>query len=295
MPKFRTDTASIETTTPKRVEIIAEVGSSHGGDYNTAEALAEAAIQAGADTVKFQLFSASTLWNRTKMPERWDATYKLALPLSWLKDLKAICESAGGEFLCTPFFPDFVPVLEKIGVKRYKVASGDVTYIPLLKEISKTGKPVLLSVGFSTDVEIEKAIEALRPTGNRESLTLMHCVGQYPCPPEFANLQRILDLTEKYTFRHNCRIGYSSHVREWWTDMAAIAYGVVVIEKHICSSQIVGPEDGHSLVVDEFADFAQAVRDTESAIVKQKDWSPGDVESRYLARRDPRDWLRPNG
>jgi len=275
----------------RHVELIAEIGSNHGGDFDRARQLAETACSCGADLVKFQLFTADTLWR--KGHPRHAETLKVETKPEWIKPLKEIIEKHGKEFLCTPFSPFAVDVLEEVGVKRYKIASGDVTYRPLLQAVSLTGKPVLLSVGFSTFAEIHKAIEWLRPSGNREDITLLWCVGDYPTTPARANYPAVLDLIQEFVMQYNCQIGLSSHLKEWWLDLIPMAYKISVIEKHFDLFDSTGIEHGHSLSPTDFALFSQAVRDAEKSLTRYDFPSPDDDEARTLCRRDPRDWLRP--
>ena len=295
MPKFSDKKNSSDTVTekPRHIELIAEISSNHCGVLDRAIKLAGLACSCGADTVKVQLFTADTLW-RSDSPRNAEVKQYETRP-EWIPILKEVVESGGKEFLCTPFYLEAVGVLEKAGVKRYKIASGDVTYKPLLQEVAKTGKPVLLSVGFSTRAEIEKAIEILRPTGRCDDITLLWCVGDYPTLPSRANLPAILDLIQEFTMKYNTGIGLSSHLREWWIDIVAMAYKISVIEKHFDLGDALGIETKHSLSANDFMSFAVAVRDTEKALTRQ-DWpTPEDDESRRVCRRDSRDWLRPEG
>lgn len=268
------------------VEIIAEVGSSHNGDLNTALELIKTSALAGANTVKFQLFTPD-LWHASD--PRHDKIKPFCVPESWLPRLIAECDEWRVEFLCTPFSLHAVETLEKLGVKRYKVASGDLTYTPLLAAIAQTHKPILLSVGFSTDVEIEKAIDDL----GGYNITLLHCVGGYPTLPIHANLRRILDLWQNFGFKYNAQVGVSSHLREWWVDVAAVAFNAKVIEKHVDLPGRPGPEGGHSLDPLDFADFVLSVRDMKDAMTKQTAFCDDDEYARLHYRRDPDDWQRP--
>src|SRR3990167_5348371 len=203
MPKFSDKKDSSDNTPekPRHVELIAECGSNHMGLLERAIILAGLACSCGADTVKFQMYTADTLWR--KDTPRHDEVKQYETKPEWIPTLKEVVESNGKEFLCTPFYLEAVEILEKAGVKRYKIASRDVTYKPLLQEVAKTGKPVLLSVGFSTHAEIEKAIEILRPAGRCDDLTLLWCVGDYTTLPSRANLPAILDLIQEFTMKYN--------------------------------------------------------------------------------------------
>jgi len=272
-----------------RVNVIADVGSNHDGQINKALELIRITSDVGANTVKFQLFTADTLWHSSDA--RHNTIKAVVLPEYWLPALKAYADSLSIEFLCTPFSPHAVEVLEKLKVKRYKIASGDVTYLPLLEVIAETGKPVVMSTGFSTFDEIDKALEVLS-AGRTRDVILLHCVGAYPTLPDTANLPRILDLIERYTMPYGYPVGLSSHLKEWWVDIAAVAYKIHTIEKHI-DSYVPGIESKHSLNPMQFIDFVQAVRDMEGAMNKTIEFSDGERYAQLNYRRDPSDWLRP--
>ena len=150
------------------IQIIAEIGSSHNGSLDTARNLIESAAKAGADWAKFQLFSGDDLWHPSD--PRLATTRRVALPEAWLPELMRCCDAAKIRFLCTPFSVRAVTVLEDWGVSAYKIASGDVTFIPLLEAVAKTRKPVFLSVGGADWNEIDRAVDILDG-----ELTLLHC------------------------------------------------------------------------------------------------------------------------
>src|SRR3990167_1849531 len=191
------------------------------GNKSRALAHITRAAQYGANAVKFQLYTKDTLYHPDYAPEGL-----VELPPEWLLDLKAKCDELSVEFLCTPFSPKSVETLDPL-VKRWKVASGDLTYIPLLEAIGKAHKPVLLSVGFGTREEISRATDILwRAGGERPDLTYLYCTGGYPTRLEDFALSRI----EHYS-RWGWKMGLSSHVKEWWVDLMAVPY-IAVLEKH---------------------------------------------------------------
>ena len=260
--------------------IIAEIGSNHVGDYERAKALVIAAARAGADIVKFQLFD-DNLW-RANDP-RHNAVKQYHLPYEWISELYRLCDLYNVEFLCTPFSPYAVQFLN-VYVKRWKVASGDLTFRPLLEYISATKKPVLLSCGFAYPKEIDEALKILGP----RDITLLHCSGGYPTKPEDADLTK-LNILRKFFLP----IGLSSHVKQWWADLPAIGLGATVFEKHIDLADLSGPEAGHSLTPYEFEQFVVAVKDCEAALTPQGRFSDENLYARINYRRDPGDWLRP--
>ena len=272
------------------VEIIAECGSNHRGSLDRALMLIEAAAVAGADTVKFQYFHADTLW-RDNDP-RYPTTLPLSMPPSWIPRLQQQCSDQGVNFLCTPFSMEAVLCLRDHGVTRYKVASGDITYFPMLQEIAKTGKPVLLSTGFANYLEISRALDVLDPHGSRDDIILLHCTGGYPTKPKDMALRRILSLGEEFWYP----IGLSSHWREWYLDLIGVAYGAVCIEKHFDLDGL-GIEAGHSLFPTEFRSLVEAVKMACDAVgdrwINEGKMCQDDLYARANYRRDESDWLRP--
>jgi len=280
-------------------DIIAEIGSSHNGSKQAALDLIKYAADAGADWAKFQLFSGDDLWYPGD--DRLAPTRKLALPEVWLLDLIECCEANKIKFLCTPFSIRAVNVLESVGTTAYKISSGDITYIPMLEEIGKTGKPVFLSVGASEFTEINTALELLP-----QDVVLMHCIPGYPVKPSFANVKNIFALNEYY-FMHkgwpdslklklgkrDFPIGVSSHLREYYVDAATVLYRAHTIEKHIDLPGRPGPEAGHSLEPDEFSLFVAMVRDIEASLTPRVDFTRQEIYAREHYRRNEDDWLRP--
>lgn len=272
------------------VEIIAEIGSNHANRIQNAFDLIDAAAKAKATYAKFQLFGENDLWR--KDDPRYKPAVKYALPPNWVPMLKKHCDESNIEFLCTPFSPASVELLEGVGVGAYKVASGDLTYIPLLEAIAKTKKQVYLSVGGGTFEEIDTALDVLNPN----DVVIMHCIPDYPSSPRDANVTRLVDLAERYLLgrdRKICPIGLSSHLRQWWIDAACVLYRAYAIEKHIDLEGRPGPEGKHSLDVNEFAQFTSAVRDMELAIQKHAEFSGAEEYARNNYRRSNADWLRP--
>ena len=274
------------------IDVIAEIGSSHNGSLRRALRLIDTASNCHATTVKFQLFD-ERLWR--KNDSHYKKTLPLRLSLEWLPELRARADERGVEFLVTPFHPAHFMVLREIGVNRIKISSGDLSYVPLLREASCYDMPVLLSTGFATMGEIKTAVGHLRSIHSYLPITLLHCVGGYPTAPKDANIARILDLKELAISLDIKNVGLSSHVNEWYIDLIAIAYKISCIEKHIALKGLYrGPEDGHSLSPSEFAKFVMAVRNAESAMNKPRNtFCDADMLARKENRRDPSDWLRP--
>lgn len=271
-----------------RVGIIAEIGSSHSGSLDSAFRLIEESAKAGADIVKFQLFTGDDLWHPSD--KRLIETRRLAVPREWIPKLKKRCLDLNVRFLCTPFSPTSVEYLESQGVRQYKVASGDITYTPLLESLAKTKKLVYLSTGASTFEEIDQALSILKDN----KVVVLHCVPEYPSSPKTANVSRMLDLIQRYSLdKREIPVGLSSHLREWWVDVATCLYKTNVIEKHISLEGRQGPEASHSLDPLEFALFVAAVRDMEQALEVPAGFTTGEQYARDNYRRNSSDWLRP--
>ena len=163
------------------MRFIAEIGSNYFTNGKTIERaflLIEAAARSGATDVKFQLFEAGTLYRDPP-----DDVAGIQLPRQWVPDLHGKCKEVGVNFLCTPFDLGGVSFLNEF-VNEWKIASWDITYVPLLESISKTKKPVILSTAAATIQEIELALSYLRPNQNLTGITLMHCHSSYPTPPD---------------------------------------------------------------------------------------------------------------
>lgn len=264
------------------------VSSSNSENFKRAELLTKRAIVNGATHVKFQLFRAEAL-HREEATRR--QLKKFELPIEWLRPLQEIAHNMKAELLVTPFYPDAVDILENIGVPEYKIASWDLTYEPLLQRVYETGKPVIVSVGAAFDEEIDKALEILAPEGRDLSeITILHCTGGYPTPPEEAVLQRIVELANDY---FPIRVGFSSHLANSFATAATVLYDVQTIEAHFDLSDELGVESGHSLVEGDFrnmVDWARLLNKMRDCNCEQ---TFGDFNARMAYRRDPSDWLRP--
>ena len=230
--------------------VIAEAGVNHGGDVNVAKRLIDAAKAAGADAAKFQYFSSYKLW-------RDDRIKHLELHFSEFVILHNYCKNVGIEFLCTPFGVEEVVLLRQL-VKRWKIASGCITRMPILDAVNDTGLPVILSTGMATMQEIAVAEQVLS-----NDLTLLHCTSAYPCPLDQVNLRAMIELRD--TFR--TPVGYSDHTKGITVAIAAAAMGASVIEKHLtldCTAS--GPDHAASIEPEEFRVMVRAIRDVETAM-----------------------------
>lgn len=211
--------------TNNRTYIIAEIGINHRGDVNVAKKLIESAARTGVDAVKFQ-----TYLTEKRAPKNNKEIFKilkdLELPFEAFKELKDYSKNCGVDFFSTPFDKESVEYLEKIETDLYKIASFDVVNHLLLKEVSKTGKPVIMSVGMSNLSEIENAYNILIKGTN--SIAILHCISSYPTPEESSNLSNIYEIQKRF----NCVVGQSDHTNDIKVPIYAAAAGAQIIEKH---------------------------------------------------------------
>jgi len=279
----------------ERVRVIAEVGVNHNGSVELALQMIAAAADAGADVVKFQTFSAEALTtssaqkanyqaDRTGDGSQRDMLRSLQLSLEDHVRLMAECEVRGVGFLSSPFDVASVDVLMQLGVGEMKIASGEITNLPLLRRVGAAGPPVLLSTGMSTMDEVEAALEALVAAGlNRSLITLLHCTSEYPAPPEDVNLRAMVSMREQL----GLPVGYSDHTDGTTVAVAAVALGATVIEKHFTLDRSMeGPDHAASLEPEQFAAMVRDIRVVESALGDgEKGPTAGELETMRVARK----------
>lgn len=255
--------------------IIAEAGVNHNGDIELAKKLIDVAVEAHADAVKFQTFKAEktiaaetprATYQMQNMPEenenQLEMVKRLELKFEDFRILKEYCNSKGIMFLSTPFDFESVDILEPL-VPLYKIASGEIINIPLLKHIASKGKPIILSTGMATLGEIEEAIEAIDEINPSISKILLHCTTNYPTPFEEVNLRAMLTLKEAFKLP----VGYSDHTLGIEVPVAAVALGAKVIEKHFTLDRnLPGPDHKASLEPDELKAMVIAIRNVEKAL-----------------------------
>lgn len=211
--------------TNNRTYIVAEIGINHRGDVGVAKKLIESAARTGADAVKFQ-----TYLTGKRAPKNNKDIFKilkgLELPFEAFKELKDYSKNCGVDFFSTPFDKESVEYLEKIETDLYKIASFDVVNHQLLEEVSKTGKPVIMSVGMSNLNEIENAYNILKK--GTKNIAILHCISSYPTPEEKSNLSNIYEIQKKF----NCIVGQSDHTNDIKVPIYAAAAGAQILEKH---------------------------------------------------------------
>ncbi len=248
--------------------IIAEVGSVHDGSFGNAKRLIDVAVDCGVDVVKFQthIASAETLPDAPTSPyfkgePRYEYFERTGFRLEQWQGLRVYCGEKGVEFLSSPFSTEAVVLLEKVGVARYKVPSGEVTNLPLLEVIGQTGKPIFLSTGMSSWAELDKAVETILRYHNR--LTILQCTSEYPCPYDRVGMNVMLEIKERYKLP----VGLSDHTMTSYAAFAAVVSGASVIEKHVTFSRhMYGSDASHSLEPAEFAELVRGIRAIEAVL-----------------------------
>lgn len=253
--------------------IIAEIGSNHDGDLKLAKKMIDYAKKTGADAAKFQSFLADKIVSRTgfkkktsfqaKWPKSVWQVYKDAeLPREWHKILADYCKKKKIHFLSSAWDKEAVDLLDELDVPAFKVGSGDITNLPLLKYTAEKGRPIILATGASTLEEVREAVNIIKKSGNNK-IILLHCVVNYPSPIEDANLRAMVTL--KKTFGYP--VGYSDHTLADLVPLGAVALGACVIEKHITIDRSrPGPDHPYAMEVPEFAAMVKKIRLLERAL-----------------------------
>jgi sialic acid synthase SpsE len=273
--------------------VIAEAGVNHNGDLGRALELVAVAKSAGADVVKFQAFDPSGLVARGTTTATYQATNsgetdqhamlaRLALPDAAFDTIAGRCRDVGIEFLCTVFDPASLDRMIRNGMRRVKIASGELTNSPALRRFAATKLPILLSTGMATLAEVETAVATLQSAGASD-MTLLHCTSIYPAPDSAINLRAMATMARHF----GLPVGYSDHSLGDHVAIAAVSLGATVIEKHFTlDPALPGPDHRASLGPDELAGLVRKLRATASALgdgVKRP--APGEDEIAKLVRR----------
>lgn len=248
--------------------VIAEAGSNHNRDWPTALKLIDVAAEAQADAVKWQTYSAETLYSK-KAPDfdhlkenTWELIKKIEMPRQWHADLASACADRGMHFLSTPFDLEAVEQLEKVGVPAFKIASFEITHLPLLKACAQTGKPLIVSTGMANLGDIELALETIEQAGGKQ-VALLHCAIGYPPQAEDLHLRAMDTIRQAF----DVPVGFSDHTLGILSDVAAVARGANLIEKHFTlSRQMEGPDHLFALEPGELKEMVAGIRFTEAAL-----------------------------
>lgn len=258
------------------VFIIAELSANHNGSIITAIETIKAAKRAGADCIKFQTYTADTItidskkddflikgtiWEGRNLYELYQEAYT---PWEWHEKLFKVAEEEGLICFSSPFDKTAVDFLENLNVPAYKIASFEITDIPLIEYVASKGKPILISTGIAELEDINLAVETCRKLGNNQ-IALLKCTSSYPAPIEEANMCMIRDLATRY----NVISGLSDHTMGTTVPIVATAFGAKIIEKHfILDRSIGGPDASFSMNEQEFTEMVQSVREAEKALGK---------------------------
>ena len=274
--------------------IIAEAGVNHNGNLETAFRLIDAAVDAGADAVKFQTFKTERVMSRCAPKAQYqikttgedesffDMAKRLELSFESHRKLVAHCSERDILFLSTPFDKESADALEELGVLAFKIPSGEITYLEFIEHIARKGKPLLISTGMAILGEVEAAVHAAKRTGN-EDLVLLHCVSNYPADPRDSNLRAMSCMTEAF----KVPVGYSDHSLGIEVALAAVALGACVIEKHFTLDRSMpGPDHKASLEPAELIDLVRGIRKVEQALGHgRKEPAPSEAEIARVARK----------
>lgn len=277
-----------------RTFLIAEAGVNHNGDPALARALVDVAVAAGADAVKFQTFHVDRLLTRGAAKaeyqrratgseqSQYEMLARLELSPADHEMLFAYCADAGIEFMSTPFDPESARFLKRLGVRRIKISSGDVTNLPMLEVVGALGLPVVLSTGMADMAEVEAAVATLRGAGATD-LAVLQCVSNYPADPAVTNL-RVMDT---FARAFKTPVGLSDHSTGLTMAIAAVARGAAYVEKHFTLDRnLPGPDHQASLLPDELRALVRAIRDVEAALgdgIKRP--APSELPVRDVARK----------
>ncbi|WP_396146315.1 pseudaminic acid synthase [Flavobacterium sp.] len=267
------DNYLIDSQSP--VFIIAELSANHNGSLETAIETIKAAKRAGADAIKFQTYTADTLTLDVKNDDfkikggtLWDDNYLYDLykeaytPWDWHLQLFDFAKEEGLVCFSSPFDKTAVDFLEKLNVPAYKIASFEITDIPLIEYVASKGKPVIISTGIAEIEDIELALDACKRMGNSD-IALLKCTSSYPAPIEEANMIMIADLAKRF----NVISGLSDHTMGSTVPIVATVLGAKIIEKHfILDRKIGGPDADFSMDEIEFTAMVKAVREAEKAV-----------------------------
>ena len=252
--------------------IIAELSANHGGDVEIAKETVRAAKRAGADAIKLQTYTADTITLnvrndlfKIKQGTHWDGQYlydlytEASLSWDWHKPIFDVAKEEGLLCFSSPFDKTAVDFLETLNVPAYKIASFEITDIPLIEYVASKQKPVIISTGIAGIEDIELALDACRRMGNQD-ITLLQCTSAYPAAPEDANLLTIPDIKTRF----KVTAGLSDHTMGIEAPVVAVALGAKVIEKHFILNKSIGGPDAHfSLDETEFKQMVDAVRTAE--------------------------------
>jgi N,N'-diacetyllegionaminate synthase len=276
--------------------IIAEAGVNHNGKIDLAKRLVNVAAEAGADLVKFQTFKATRLAtksatkasyqkkNISKDQSQFEMLRRLELTEKMHEVLLSHCKKKKISFFSSGFDIQSLDYLNSLGLKRFKIPSGEITNLPYLRHIGTFGKPLILSTGMATLYEIEDALKVLEKVGiRRKNITILHCNTEYPTSMADVNLRAMCTIRDRF----GVAVGYSDHTLGFEVAIAAVALGATVIEKHFTLNRnLSGPDHKASLEPKELADMVSRIRNIEKALgdgIKQP--SKSELKNKLIVRK----------
>ncbi len=256
---------------------MAEAGSNHDGKWEQATQLVEAASEAGADAIKFQVYAAEDLY--PPGTPAFDALKSSELPREWIPKLAEFSEGLGLMFLASAFSEEAVDHLAAVDVPAYKWASSETVNLPLLKYAASKHKPIILSTGMCDLADVHEAVEVIRSEGNEE-IVLLQCTSVYPTDPQHVHLRAMDTLRSAF----HLPVGFSDHTTDIVIPAAAVARGACVVEKTLTTNRaLLGPDHAYALEPADFASMVDGIRTTEMALGSpEKTLLPQEAE---LARR----------
>ena len=242
--------------------IIAEAGSNHDGEIEKVKKLIDIAADAGVDAVKFQAFKADKLFNTEEIVKKLK---KIEFKEDWYLEIFEYAHSKGIILLFSVFDEKSVDILSNYDMSAYKIASYELLHFPLLEEIIKKNKPIILSTGMANQLEVEKVINWIKSRGY-DQIMVMHCVSQYPAQIEDVNLKSITALKE-----YNMPVGFSDHTLGIYASIAAVAMGSNIIEKHFTINRSMdGPDHSYSLEPSELKEMVNGIRQVDKMLGVEK-------------------------
>lgn len=278
----------IEIGEEKPCYVIGEIGINHNGKISLAKKLIDVASKSGANAVKFQKRDLNSIYRKEILDDPnldsqgteilIDVLKEVELEEEDYKEIIDYCKEKGITFLCTPWDNVSVDFLEKLNVAAYKIASADMTNIPLIKYISNTKKPMIISTGMSTLQEIEKTVNYVKEFDGQ--FALLHCNSTYPSPIDLLNIKMIPFLKEKFC----TPVGYSGHETSIFPSIAAANLGAVIVERHITlDKKMEGLDHAASLEPEEFEQLIRGIRESEMAYGKaEKKMTRGEILQREV-------------
>ncbi|MER2492173.1 N-acetylneuraminate synthase family protein [Catenovulum sediminis] len=265
--------------------VIAEIGNNHNGSVERAKKLIDLASDVGADCVKFQMRNIEHVYRKKTLDNSGDdlgteyvldLLRRFELTAQEHKEVFEYCQSKDLLYLCTPWDFKSIELLESFGVPAYKVASADLTNLPLIERLVQTGKPLILSTGMSSEIEIRTTVDLLQ--GHNAKFVLLHCNSTYPAPLQDINLSWLSSLSQIHPL-----VGYSGHERGIAVSLAAVALGAKVVERHFTLDRFMeGPDHAASLEAHEFSELVKGIREIELALgdETEKKLSQGEMINR---------------